>query len=59
MRTLENLARRGWKCWLEVVRADKNGEYRGIKEVKLWRTGNYRVGRTGERFSSGEDGEGR
>lgn len=30
----------GRKCWVEVVGADKNGEYRGMKEVKLWRTGN-------------------
>lgn len=25
---------------MEVVLADKNGEYGGIKEVYLWRTGN-------------------
>lgn len=31
---------KGRKCWLEVVLADKDGEYRGMKEVKLWRTGN-------------------
>lgn len=36
----QELGVKGRKCWVEVMLADKNGEYRGMKEVKLWRTGN-------------------
>lgn len=37
--------RGGRKCWVEVVQI-RTGSVRGLKEVKLWRTGRLGTGRT-------------